>query len=86
VLLIEVTDNPREEEPTTVQKHSREGYNLAALLFFLLFLDNLLRRIIFFMLQPTMAASPSNDQYPATVSFKTASTTERAPNTQNPMA
>src|SRR5437667_318597 len=23
-----------EEEPTTVQKHSREGYNIAALLFF----------------------------------------------------
>src|ERR1039457_1969323 len=34
-----------EEEPGGVQKHSREGYNLAALLFFLLFLDNLLRRI-----------------------------------------
>ncbi|PYT64552.1 MAG: hypothetical protein DMG42_34575, partial [Acidobacteria bacterium] len=33
-----------EEELTTVQKHSREGYNLAALLFFFLFLDNLLRR------------------------------------------
>src|SRR6266704_6653048 len=33
-----------EEEPTTVQKHSRAGYNLAALLFFFLFLDNLLRR------------------------------------------
>jgi hypothetical protein len=32
-----------EEEPSTVQKHSREGYNLAALLFFFLFLDNLLR-------------------------------------------
>jgi len=28
-----------------VQKYSREGYNLAALLFFFLFLDNLLRRI-----------------------------------------
>ncbi len=26
-----------EEEPTTVQKHSREGYNIAALLFFFLF-------------------------------------------------
>ena len=26
-----------DEEPTTVQKHSREGYNLAALLFFFLF-------------------------------------------------
>src|ERR1039458_3507799 len=34
-----------EEEPSTVQKHSRGGYNLAALLFFFLFLDNLLRRI-----------------------------------------
>jgi hypothetical protein len=34
-----------EEEPTTVQKHSRAGYNLAALLFFFLFLDNLLRRV-----------------------------------------
>jgi hypothetical protein len=33
------------EEPTTVQKHSREEYNLAALLFFFLFLDNLLRRV-----------------------------------------
>src|SRR5205823_1100145 len=33
-----------EEEPTTVQKHSREGYNIATLLFFFLFLDNLLRR------------------------------------------
>jgi hypothetical protein len=28
-----------------VEKHSRAGYNIAALLFFLLFLDNLLRRI-----------------------------------------
>ena len=28
-----------------MQKHSREGYNLAALLFFYLFLDNLLRRV-----------------------------------------
>src|SRR6516164_7674042 len=27
-----------------------------------------------------------HDQYPATVSFKTASTTERKPNIQNPMA
>src|SRR5437899_3087780 len=27
-----------------------------------------------------------HDQYPATVSFNTASTTERKPNTQNPMA
>ena len=34
-----------DEEPTTVQKHSRAGYNLAALLFFFLFLDNLLRRV-----------------------------------------
>jgi hypothetical protein len=34
-----------EEEPATVQKHSREGYNLAALLFFVLFLDNLLRSV-----------------------------------------
>jgi hypothetical protein len=34
-----------EEEPSTVQKHWREGYNLAALLFFFLFLDNLLRRV-----------------------------------------
>jgi hypothetical protein len=34
-----------EEEPSTVQKHSREGYNLAALLFFFLFLDNLLRSV-----------------------------------------
>jgi hypothetical protein len=33
-----------EEEPTTVRKHSRAGYNIAALLFFFLFLDNLLRR------------------------------------------
>src|SRR2546425_2130627 len=34
-----------EEESTKVQKHSREGYNIAALLFFFLFLDNLLRRV-----------------------------------------
>jgi len=34
-----------EEEPGSVQKYSREGYNKAALLFFFLFLDNLLRRI-----------------------------------------
>jgi hypothetical protein len=34
-----------EEEPTTMQKHSREGYNIAALLFFFLFLDHLLRRV-----------------------------------------
>src|SRR6266576_64468 len=33
-----------EEELTTVQKHSRAGYNIAALLFFFLFLDNLLGR------------------------------------------
>ena len=32
-----------EEEPATVQKHSREGYNIAALFF--LFLDNLMRRV-----------------------------------------
>jgi len=34
-----------EEEPTTVQNHSRAGYNIAALLFFFLFSDNLLRRV-----------------------------------------
>src|SRR5436309_6888122 len=34
-----------EEELTTVQKHSREGYNIAALLFFFLFLDMLLRGV-----------------------------------------
>src|SRR5207253_4952392 len=34
-----------EEESTKVQEHSREGYNIAALLFFFLFLDNLLRRV-----------------------------------------
>src|SRR5438128_12393753 len=34
-----------EEESTKVQKHSREGYNIAALLFFFLFLDNLLRNV-----------------------------------------
>jgi hypothetical protein len=33
-----------EEEPS-MQKHSREGYNLAVLLFFFLSLDNLLRRV-----------------------------------------
>ena len=33
-----------EEERTTARKQSRAGYNLAALLFFFLFLDNLLRR------------------------------------------
>ena len=27
-----------------MQKHSRAGYNIAALLFFFLFLDNVLRR------------------------------------------
>jgi uncharacterized membrane protein len=32
------------EESTTADKHSRDGYNIAALLFFFLFLDNLLRR------------------------------------------
>src|SRR5438132_12492537 len=32
-----------EEDPTKVQKHTREGYNIAALLFFFLFLDILLR-------------------------------------------
>ena len=34
-----------EEESTTAEKHSREGYNIAALLFFFLFLDNLLRNV-----------------------------------------
>jgi hypothetical protein len=34
-----------EEQPTTVQKHSRAGYNIAALLFFFLFSDNLLRHV-----------------------------------------
>src|SRR5947208_607329 len=38
-------DDEEEEELTTVQKHSRAGYNIAALLFFFLFLDNLLRRV-----------------------------------------
>jgi hypothetical protein len=33
-----------EEESTSADKHSRVGYNFAALLFFFLFLDNLLRR------------------------------------------
>jgi hypothetical protein len=33
-----------EEESTSVDEHSRVGYNFAALLFFFLFLDNLLRR------------------------------------------
>ena len=32
------------EESTSVDEHSRVGYNFAALLFFFLFLDNLLRR------------------------------------------
>src|SRR6476646_11755368 len=32
------------EESTTADKHSRDGYNIAALLFFFLFFDNLLRR------------------------------------------
>ena len=34
-----------EEESTTAEKHSREDYNIAALLFFFLFLDNLLRNV-----------------------------------------
>ena len=34
-----------EGEAARLQKHSRVGYNLAALFFFFLFLDNLLRRI-----------------------------------------
>ena len=33
-----------EEESTSADAHSRVGYNFAALLFFFLFLDNLLRR------------------------------------------
>ena len=33
-----------EEESTSADEYSRYGYNLAALFFFLLFLDNLLRR------------------------------------------
>jgi hypothetical protein len=33
------------EESTIAEKHSRYGYNIAALLFFFLFLDNLLRRV-----------------------------------------
>ena len=32
-------------EAARLQKHSRVGYNIAALFFFFLFLDNLLRRI-----------------------------------------
>src|SRR5215813_8664722 len=34
-----------EEESTTAEKHSWEGYTFAALIFFFLFLDNLLRHI-----------------------------------------
>src|ERR1700682_4754830 len=34
-----------EGEAARLQKHSRVGYNIAALFFFFLFLDNLLRRI-----------------------------------------
>ena len=34
-----------ESEPAVVQKYSHERYSLAALIFFFLFLDNLLRRI-----------------------------------------
>ena len=33
-----------EEESTSADEHSRYGYNSAALFFFVLFLDNLLRR------------------------------------------
>src|SRR5437763_14893897 len=33
-----------EGEPTTVQKHSRAGYNVAERVLFLLYLDKLLRR------------------------------------------
>src|SRR5262249_11178131 len=32
------------EESTTADQHAQDGYNIAALLFFFLFLDNLLRR------------------------------------------
>src|SRR5262249_49582037 len=35
----------KEEAAATVNKHSREGYTFAALIFFFLFLDNLLRHI-----------------------------------------
>jgi uncharacterized membrane protein len=35
--------NDDEEESTSADEHSRIGYNIAALLFFVLFLDNLLR-------------------------------------------
>ena len=38
-------EEDEEEKSITVQKHSREGYNIAAMLFFFLFLDNLLRRV-----------------------------------------
>src|SRR6516225_3148062 len=34
-----------EEESTTADEHSRDGFNIAALLFFFLFLDNLLRHV-----------------------------------------
>jgi hypothetical protein len=34
-----------EEESTIAETHSRYGYNVAALFFFFLFLDNLLRRV-----------------------------------------
>ena len=34
-----------EEESTTADKHARDGYNIAGLLFFFLFLDNLFRHI-----------------------------------------
>jgi hypothetical protein len=34
-----------EEESNTVEEYSRNGYNIAALLLFFLFLDNLLRRL-----------------------------------------
>src|SRR5215831_21183126 len=33
-----------EEQSTSADEHSRNGYNIAALFFFFLFLDNLLRR------------------------------------------
>jgi hypothetical protein len=38
-------DEEDEEELATVEKHSQDGYNIAALLFFFLFLDNLLRHV-----------------------------------------
>ena len=34
-----------EEESTPADEHARDGYNIAGLLFFFLFLDNLLRHI-----------------------------------------